>query len=113
MPTIYLLVQVTELSYITDVLEKLDEKIRNRFAKRILVITKNTTARQIRNIKKALKNLFKGFDVQTQHKDLGSSFSGPNYETACRIILEQIKNEILTLNDFYNQELVDFEEKIR
>lgn len=72
-----------EPSYITDVLGKLDEEIRNLFAKRVLVITKNTDSKQVLKIKMAIRKVFKDFDVKTQMKDLGNSFSGPNYESAC------------------------------
>ena len=58
MPTVYLLVQVTEPSYITDVLAKLDKNIRKRFAKRVLVIIKNTDRKQALNIRKALCKIF-------------------------------------------------------
>ena len=112
MPTVYLLVQVTESSYITDVLEKLDEEIRNRFAKRVLVITKNTDVRQAFNIRKALREVFKDFDVKSQMKDLGNSFSGPMYEHACRTIFDKLRND-LQQTEFYNNELVDFEARIR
>jgi len=42
-------------------------------------------------------------------KDLGSSFSGNNYESTCRTIYEQLQNDIKALTEFYKQELDDFE----
>ena len=83
MPTTYLLVQVNDPSYITGVLGMLYEVIRNSFGKRVLVITKNTDNKQMLKIKMALRKVFKDFEVKTQLKDLGNSFSGPNYEKSC------------------------------
>ena len=62
MPSIYLLVQVTEPSYITDVLSRLDENIRKQFSKRVFVITKNANKDTLYDIKEALEGIFEGFD---------------------------------------------------
>ena len=83
MPSTYLLVQVNDPSYITNVLGMLNEEIRNSFGKRVLVITKSTDNKQMLKIKMALRKVFKDFEVKTQLKDLGNSFSGPNYEKSC------------------------------
>ena len=73
------------------------------------MITNNADKEEIFKIKVSLRKVFKDFDVKTQLKDVGSSFSGPNNKTACRAILEQIHNNLKALTEFYNQELVDFE----
>ena len=62
MPSIYLLVQVTEPSYITDVLSRLEENIRKQFSKRVFVITKNANKDTLYDIKDALEGIFEGFD---------------------------------------------------
>ena len=74
------------------------------------MITNNADKEEIFKIKVSLRKVFKDFDVKTQLKNVGSSFSGLNYETSCRAILEQIQNNLKALTEFYNQELVDFED---
>ena len=115
MPSIYLLVQVTEPSYITDVLSKLDEEIRNRFSKRVLVITKNADEDTLYEIKEALREIFEDFDDEKQMKDLGKSFSGDKatYESDCREILERLRNEIEAQANFYELELNDLKAKMK
>jgi phosphoheptose isomerase len=72
------------------VLGKIDEEIRKKISKRILVITKNADDETILDIKEALREIFKDFDDERQIMDLGNSFSvsEPKYLSACRDIFE-------------------------
>ena len=58
MPSNYLLVQVTELSYITNVLSKLNEKTRKSFSRRVLVITKSDDYGMVDDMKEELREIF-------------------------------------------------------
>ena len=58
MPSNYLLVQVTELSYITNVLSKLNEKTRKSFSRRMLVITKSDDDGMVDDMKEELREIF-------------------------------------------------------
>ena len=58
MPSNYLLVQVTELSYITNVLSKLNEKTRKSFSSRVLVITKSADDGMVDDMKEELREIF-------------------------------------------------------
>ena len=65
MPQTYLFIQVSDDTYIPEILMKIDKDIRAQFSKRVFFVSKIQNARQALKFKRQIRDCFPGIDERT------------------------------------------------
>lgn len=81
MPQTYLFIQISDNEYVSEVLSKISEDVRAKFANKVLVVTKIAEKRKALKVKKSLRECFPGLDVDKDLKEIGAVVSGNAYNS--------------------------------